>query len=736
MVGRLQNDISRISAAGLLALACLAGCDDDPVRQNDDGTSTGTTTNSTVGTPTTSNTNDGTSTTETPEDTTTTGSPGVDDDATSGDDTTTTVDPSDGSTTSTGGAEESSTGETFDTSTGGDADPFECVPASQDGTVRVATFNVSLSNNAGPGALLESLEGDGGTAPQIAEIIQTVCPDIILLNEFDYDEDGEASDLFHDKFLQTPQGDLDVIATYPHRFVVPSNTGLMPETPLDFDNDGNAGQPGGDAFGFGLYEGQYAYVVLSKYPIATDEIRCFQEFLWRDMPGALLPETEAGGFYSGEELGVFRLSSKNHCDVPVEVDGETLHVLASHPTPPTFDGPEDRNGRRNHDEIRLWRDYVSQDADASAYLVDDDGVVGGLGSNDPYVIVGDLNADPNDGDSVAGAIQNVLEADRANRTLLPLSLGAVEANIVQGGINDTHVGSPGLDTTDFGEPPGNLRVDYVIPSTAVSATGVFWPVSLDSQAPLVLASDHRMVWADLYVSEAAPVPPRFTEIPLDGLPETIRSEETNLGNLVADAVLFEGLRSHEAAGAPAPTIALHNGGNIRNGTLIPVGEMTDALIAAILMFDNDIVIVEGVRAQDLHDLLEVAVADLPKDFNGSFAHMAGLRFTWDPAAEPLSRVTDITALGDPNLDLYVDGAFVVDPVETTFVVATNDFVASFGNPDGWPLGQKHHDVTVVADSIRVSLIDYIEQFPDMTVPATLYPEGMNERIFQVEAAEL
>ena len=60
-----------------------------------------------------------------------------------------------------------------------------------------------------------------------------------------------------------------------------------------------------------------------------------------------------------EELEVVRLSSKSHWDVPVKVGGHTVHVLASHPTPPTFDGEEDRNGRRNHDEIRFWADYVS-----------------------------------------------------------------------------------------------------------------------------------------------------------------------------------------------------------------------------------------------------------------------------------------------------------------------------------------------------------------------------------------
>jgi hypothetical protein len=55
----------------------------------------------------------------------------------------------------------------------------------------------------------------------------------------------------------------------------------------------------------------------------------------------------------------------------VKVGGKTIHVLASHPTPPTFDGAEDRNGKRNHDEIRFWRDYISEKT--SNYIYDDKG---------------------------------------------------------------------------------------------------------------------------------------------------------------------------------------------------------------------------------------------------------------------------------------------------------------------------------------------------------------------------
>src|SRR2546430_1237691 len=76
------------------------------------------------------------------------------------------------------------------------------------------------------------------------------------------------------------------------------------------------------------------------------------------------------GFYSDEELEALRLSSKSHWDVPVRTGrGETVHLLAAHPTPPGFDGPEQRNVLRNHDEIRFWADYV--DPRAGGYIYDD-----------------------------------------------------------------------------------------------------------------------------------------------------------------------------------------------------------------------------------------------------------------------------------------------------------------------------------------------------------------------------
>ena len=120
-------------------------------------------------------------------------------------------------------------------------------------------------------------------------------------------------------------------------------------------------------------------VVYSKYPIDQMGIRTFQHFLWRDMPGALLPDDPStaapADWFSPAELDVVRLSSKSHWDLPILVGNKVVHFLVSHPTPPVFDGPEDRNGTRNFDEIRFWADYITPSA--AGYIYDDHGVEGG-----------------------------------------------------------------------------------------------------------------------------------------------------------------------------------------------------------------------------------------------------------------------------------------------------------------------------------------------------------------------
>jgi hypothetical protein len=371
---------------------------------------------------------------------------------------------------------------------------------------RFATFNASL-NRAAEGQLIADLSTpDNLQAQNAAETIQRVRPDVLLINEFDFDAAGLAARLFQRNYLSVGHNGAAPIH-YPFRFVAPSNTGIP--SGFDLDNNGVVGGPN-DAFGFGAYPGQFGMAVFSRHPILRRHVRTFQHFLWKDMPGALLPDDPAtpapADWYSPEELAVFRLSSKSHWDLPVLVGGGVVHALVSHPTPPVFDGPEDRNGTRNFDEIRLWADYVTPSR--GRYLYDDQGRRGGLARGASFVIMGDQNSDPLDGDSIPGAAQQLLEHPRVNTSLTPSSPGGPEQAALQGGANLTHRSDPAFDTADFADEPGpgNLRADYVLPSRDLRmlAARVFWPLSTDPLFRLVgvfpfPTSDHRLVWVDVRV---------------------------------------------------------------------------------------------------------------------------------------------------------------------------------------------------------------------------------------------
>ena len=374
-------------------------------------------------------------------------------------------------------------------------------------TVRFATFNASL-NRFSEGALVAELSVPGSAQPDaVAEIIQRTRPEVLLVNEFDYDAGGVAAREFQDNYLGVGHNGADPIV-YPYRMAVASNTGIP--SGRDLDKNGSIGGPG-DAYGFGFFPGQFAFVVYSKYPIVEDQVRNFQLFLWKDMPGAMLPVNPDGSSYYDEgDLEIFRLSSKNHTDLPIDIGNKTVHLLVSHPTPPVFDGPEDRNGTRNHDEIRFWADYVSPGH--NGYIYDDAGGTGGLQPGSLFVIAGDENADPFDGDSTADAIQQLLDNPRINTKVTPTSPGGVDRAAAQPG-NEDHIGDPAEDTADFSEPPfgpGNLRADYVLPSKSLQIrdAGAFWPADDDPLSRLTgtgifgdpnrqPSSDHRLVWLDL-----------------------------------------------------------------------------------------------------------------------------------------------------------------------------------------------------------------------------------------------
>ncbi len=375
-----------------------------------------------------------------------------------------------------------------------------------DAPLRVATYNVSLYDDADGGVIRRLEAGDAG-ARKVAAVLQRLRPDLVLLNEFDHDAEGRAADLFQQRYLEVPQAGGGEALHYPHRYFAPVNTGEP--SGLDLDGNGSTGgtgrDRGNDAWGYGLHPGQYGMLVLSRYPIERDAVRSFRLLRWSAMPDAIRPDhpTQRGYFHRDEIWQQLRLSSKSHWDVPVRTPLGRLHFLVSHPTPPVFDGPEDRNGARNADELRLWREYLDNDPADHAWLCDDQGRCGGLAEGERFVIAGDLNNDPNDGDGRHDAIRALIDHPRVLRHPAPRSEGAPIASRRAGGANADHVGDPAEDTGDFGPRVGNLRLDYVLPSTGLGwrGGGVFWPAPDSEDAAIAHASDHHAVWVDLVAGD-------------------------------------------------------------------------------------------------------------------------------------------------------------------------------------------------------------------------------------------
>jgi len=366
--------------------------------------------------------------------------------------------------------------------------------------LRLATYNTSLySDDAG--GLIAELEGDSAHARKIAAVLQRVRPDLVLLNEFDFDDAHRAADLFQQRYLETPQAGGGEALRYPYRYLAPVNTGVP--SGLDLDNNGSVGgkgrERGNDAWGYGLHPGQYGMLVLSRYPIDTAAVRSFQLLKWSTLPGALRPvDPETGKpFWNDAVWSQLRLSSKSHWDVPVRTPLGTVHVLASHPTPPVFDGREKRNAARNHDELRLWKEYL--DGGDTPWLCDDQGRCGGLAADARFVIVGDLNNDPVDGDGRHDAILELLEHPRVLRYPTPTSVGGEQTSLAYAEKGIVRRGAPQHATGDFGPRSGTMRLDYVLPSTGFSyvGSGVFWPADGSAEAAIADGSDHHLVWVDV-----------------------------------------------------------------------------------------------------------------------------------------------------------------------------------------------------------------------------------------------
>ena len=274
----------------------------------------------------------------------------------------------------------------------------------------------------------------------VAEALRAADADIIVLTRFDYDATGQTLNSF---------GKL-IDESYPYSMPLVSNAGRPTEH--DIDGDGRFGEPE-DAQAYGRFPGQEALAVLSRYPIAFEDARSFNDLLWRDLPGTHAQASDTG-------IATQRLSSGGHWVVPIDIardPGTTrrLTLLIGHAGAPVFDGPEDRNGRRNLDELRLWEQILEGQH--------------GPPPEAPVIFMANTNLDPQRGEGYRDAMAQFLQRPRWQD---PLS---------------------GVITAHW-DRPGPMRVSYLLPSSQlVLGAARVWPLIPDRMHSLITVD---IAWPD------------------------------------------------------------------------------------------------------------------------------------------------------------------------------------------------------------------------------------------------
>ncbi|WP_129629608.1 bifunctional metallophosphatase/5'-nucleotidase [Candidatus Oscillochloris fontis] len=149
-----------------------------------------------------------------------------------------------------------------------------------------------------------------------------------------------------------------------------------------------------------------------------------------------------------------------------------------------------------------------------------------------------------------------------------------------------------------------------------------------------------------------------SSVDLDGARTNVRTRETNLGNLIADAML---IKTRNRGGQ----LAITNGGGIRAS--IPAGAISMGQVLEVLPFGNTLATVD-LSGAHVWAALENGVSQVESGA-GRFPQIAGFSFTYNPALPVGSRVTSVTYAGAPmDSNAY-------------FRVVTNDFM--LGGGDGY-----------------------------------------------------
>jgi 3-phytase len=357
--------------------------------------------------------------------------------------------------------------------------------------LRVGHFNLREMSTA------KLLDESDEQATAAAQILARFAPDIISINELQFDMQGVPTPSMPGAPGTTGWGQFDVFGAdnahrladriaaagtpegYEHRLIFVGNSGYYWEgSTLGFD-----------WFilrGWGEFRGRFNTAILSRYPILLDQVRIISDVPWDALPENHIAKMKA-------ETGIdvppgFPIFEKGLNIVPVQVNDEVLHLVLLHTVSPAFDPI---NPYRNYDELRALVMFL-------------DGQLPGVEPLPPdakFMIVGDLNADPDDGDGLPGAIQQVLDHPSVIAVF-----GAGAGTKGNNGQYNTYLSGCGLDDGSIVQNPTQkfqLQLDYLLPSTNLGEpleTFLFFPDFQTEREDFDLAcraSDHRFAYTDI-----------------------------------------------------------------------------------------------------------------------------------------------------------------------------------------------------------------------------------------------
>lgn len=285
---------------------------------------------------------------------------------------------------------------------------------------------------------------------------------------------------------------------------------------------------------------------------------------------------------------------------------------------------------------------------------------------------------------------------------------------------------------------GKLEVTFDVDGNVTAAVGSSIGVALDRDPEATAQSDV----VEPLTAEVALVGSTAlgtTDVDLEGRKPVLRTQSTNVGSLMADALRVRGAHLAPGFGVTAPQVAVTNGGGLRNDSVIPAGTVSVGTTWDIAPFNNVLVTAEVPRAT-LAELLERALSVLPRA-TGQFPHVSGMTVAYDPdgAGQGIDRDGDCglvdpagTRLREVTLDdgtqIVADGEVVPgDPV----ALATVDFLANGG--DCYPLGDL--SFTRLGVTYQQALADYIAEDLNGMISAEQYPVDGGGRVTALAAEE-